>query len=137
LTKAGPKNRFNYICRECSKDFVTYTEQDNEDVAICKECYKELENNVKISRAVDVLYNILDSKNPNNLIEHIDIQNKVECALWCGLNFESEKGDYLYFGHTNESYEGFLVQTYVSTKESMPETIESEHGANKGELEQK
>lgn len=127
--------KYQYNCRECEKEIYFPEQLDAEEQAICDECQKELENNAKEARLVDVLRNIQDSKNPNNFIESIDIEDKIECALWCGLMFETEKSAYLDMGHTNESYEGFLVQTYVSTKESFPETIEAELGANKGELE--
>ena len=114
----------SYPCRECNEVFTEESGADEE--FICDECFAELENNVKNARLTEVLNNIRESRNPNNLFEHIDIEDKIECALWCGMQFEKMKDEYLECGHTNESYEGFLVQTYVSTKESMPESIEDE-----------
>ena len=127
--------QYKYACRECGEDFITDTKEENSEMSICEQCFTELENNVNEARLIDVLRNIRESINPNNIFSHIDIEDKEECALWCGLMFEKEKSAYLEMGHTSESYEGFLVQTYVSTKESFPETIEAELGANKGELE--
>jgi hypothetical protein len=40
--------------------------------------------------------------------------------------FEKMKSEYIDYGYSDEGYEGFLVQTYVSTKESFPESIKSE-----------
>ena len=114
----------SFSCRECGQVF---TEESGayEDFT-CEECIAELEDNVNKATLTEVLNNIKEETNPNNFFEHIDIEDKIECALWCGMQFEKMKAEYIDMGHTNESYEGFLVQTYVSTKESTPESIEDE-----------
>ena len=117
----------SYPCRECGEVF---TEESgavpNPEQFTCDDCISQLEDNVKNATLTEVLNNIREETNPNNFIEHIDIEDKIECALWCGMQFEKMKDEYLEMGHANESYEGFLVQTYVSTKESMPESIADE-----------
>ncbi len=102
-------------CREC-KELKPETEPSDYDFT-CMECYLDLKNNADSSSLHDVVNLISDSD---------EIEDKSEAGVWCGFSFESEKTDYLIYGHTSDTYPEFLVQTYISTKESMPETIWNE-----------
>ncbi len=118
-------------CVQCGGPI--YREGAGFDIYIHKKCdkqrRKDLKQYAKEASLNEVLNNIQRSRNPNMVISHIDINDKIECALWCGSQFEKMKQDYIDNGYGDESYEGFLVQTYVSTKESFPDTIKAELGA--------
>ena len=128
-----------FLCENCGRECPSCNEivsiKRNGEDGNCRDCIKELRQNAKDACIDAVLENIYRSRNPNCLFSAIEIKDKIEAVVYCLGQFKKMKREYIDCGYKDESYEGFLVQTYVSTKESFPETIKEEIEEYKKELE--